>query len=125
MYSFDPVLFTARKLKNEGNYPQAIQEYGKSIEQLYESSSRPLAVFVGSGLSVPEPSSLPLSREAIVSLLNLDWVEGEEKFPIPEEQIENSDLHKMRFEHILSIVKDWGKHDIGLLLRQFADAPPN
>jgi len=36
LYSFDPVLFTARKLKNEGNYPQAIQEYGKSIELLFK-----------------------------------------------------------------------------------------
>ena len=40
MYNFDPVLSTARKLKNEGNYPQAIQEYGKSIELLFKELYR-------------------------------------------------------------------------------------
>lgn len=96
-----------------------------SIYQLCESSSKPLAAFIGSGLSVPEPSSLPLTKEVIVSLLNLDWVVGDEKFPIPESQIENSDLYKIRLEHILSIFNEWGHHDLGHLLRQFADAPPN
>ena len=40
MYSFEPILFTARKLKNEGHYPQAIQEYGKSIELLFKELYR-------------------------------------------------------------------------------------
>lgn len=97
----------------------------RSIDHLFESSLRPVAVFIGSGLSVPEPSSLPTSKEAIVSLLNLDWVEGDEKFPITESQIENSDLYNIRFEHMLSIFNEWGKHDLGNLLRQFNDAPPN
>ncbi len=97
----------------------------KSIYQLFKSSPRPLAAFIGSGLSVPEPSSLPLNKEVIVSLLSLDWVKGEEFFPIPESQIENSNLCKIRFEHLLSTFNGWGKHDMGILLRQFADAPPN
>lgn len=96
-----------------------------SLHRIRESSPRPLAAFIGSGLSVPEPSSLPLGKELVVSLLGLDWVHGDELFPISESQIENSDLCKIRFEHLLSIFSEWGKHDIALLLRQFADAPPN
>ena len=97
----------------------------QSIHQLYESSSRPIAAFVGSGLSIVNPTSLPIGKEVVISLLNLDWVEGDEIFPISESQIENSDLYKIRFEHLLSIFKEWGGHDIGHLLHQFADAPPN
>lgn len=97
----------------------------QSIYQLYESSPRPLCVFIGSGLSVPEPSCLPLSKEVVTSLLNLDWVAGDEVFPIPKPQIEGSDLCKIRFEHMLSIFNEWGKHDLGHLLYQFAEAPAN
>lgn len=96
------------------------------IERLIELSPRPLAVFIGSGLSVPEPTALPLASEAITSLLSLDWVEAEEKFPYSVSQIDkNSDLYKIRFEHLLSIFVEWQRHDLGSLLRQFADAPPN
>lgn len=96
-----------------------------SIYKLHESSARPLALFVGSGLSVPEPTSLPLNTEVIASLLNLDWVDGPEKFPIPESQAARSNLYMIRFEHALSIFREWGKHDLGELLQQFAQAPSN
>lgn len=68
---------------------------------------------------------MPLSKEVVTSLLNLDWVAGDEVFAIPRPQIEGSDLCKIRFEHMLSIFNEWGKHDLGRLLYQFAEAPAN
>lgn len=96
-----------------------------SIQELHESSTRPLGAFIGSGLSIPDPTGLPYAQEVVFSLLNLDWVDGGEKFPVSKAQIEQSDLRKIRFEHLLSTFQEWGKHDIGLLLRQFGEAEPN
>ena len=96
-----------------------------SIQELHESSTRPLAAFIGSGLSIPDPTGLPNAQEVVFSLLNLDWVYGGETFPVSRIQIEQSDLKTIRFEHLLSTFQEWGKHDVGLLLRQFAEARPN
>lgn len=100
----------------------------RCIEEVYESSARPLAALIGSGLSIPSPTSLPSCREMIKSLVVLDWVSGPERFPLPEEILDGpagSSLLSIRLEHALSVFVEWKKHDLALLLRQFADAPPN
>ena len=97
-----------------------------TMDKLIATSKRPVAVFVGSGLSIADPTALPLANEAIVSLLNLDWVDAEEKFSYTEDLItKNTNLYKIRFEHLLSTFQEWNRHDFGTLLKQFADAEPN
>jgi len=111
-----------------------------NIYGIYQEFKSPLAVMVGAGLSAPLPTGLPLQRDILISLLNLDWVDGEEKFPIKnEKRLTNtikSILHskksmvdaindKLRLEHILSIYSEWGNRDVGVLLTQFGDAKPN
>lgn len=54
----------------------------KTFDKISQVSSRSVVVFVGCGLSIPEPTCLPLNRELISSFLKLDWVEDEEKIPL-------------------------------------------
>ena len=96
-----------------------------SIFLLREQQPARLVAFCGSGISAPSPTSLPLGSELVVSLLNLDWVDGDEKFPLSESEINRSNLRGIRFEHLLSVFAEWGKHDLAALLNQFADAEPN
>lgn len=85
----------------------------------------PLTIMVGAGLSVPMPTGLPLLPEIVKSLMNLDWFDGDEKFPITNEYLINKIVLKIRLEHLLSLYHEWGKHDVGKLLTQFRDAEPN
>ena len=111
-----------------------------NISGIYQEFKSPLAVMIGAGLSTPLPSGLPLQRNILISLMNLDWVDGEEKFPIKNEKsllnriesmlsskknIIDSVNDKLRLEHILSIYSEWGNRDAGVLLTQFRDAEPN
>ena len=48
----------------------------KTFDQIVKISTRPIITFVGCGLSVPEPTCLPLNKELIYSFLKLDWVDN-------------------------------------------------
>ena len=85
----------------------------RCIEEVYASSARPLAALIGSGLSIPPPTSLPSCREMIQSLVALDWVRGPERFPLPTEILHGpaaSSLLSIRLEHALSVFVEWKKH---------------
>jgi len=57
-----------------------------NIYRIYKEFKSPLAVMIGAGLSAPLPTGLPLQRNILISLMNLDWVDGAEKFPIKNEK---------------------------------------
>ena len=98
-----------------------------NIEQLYRESQKPIIVFVGAGISVPEPTRLPLNKELIESFLRLDWVDDDSKsmLPLDKESINRLLDYNLRFEYFLSTFMEWKRHSLSLLLGQLADASPN
>jgi hypothetical protein len=97
----------------------------QNIFQAIDIFKTPCAILTGAGISVPMPSGLPLQFEILKSLMNLDWFEGNEKFPFTDENIITKINSALRLEHILSIFHEWGGHDPGKLITQFRDTPPN
>jgi NAD-dependent SIR2 family protein deacetylase len=96
-----------------------------TIYDVRDAFGSPIGILVGAGLSVPLPTALPLQPEILRSLMNLDWLDGSEKYPIKDSELLDMVNKKIRLEHLLSIYKEWGNHDVGDLLRQFGEAEPN
>ncbi len=88
----------------------------ENIRSLYNRGDEKLTLFVGSGISVSSPTELPTGYEITNSLLGLDWVKGDERFPYPEEKINSSAVSSIRFEHLLSIFCEWRRHDVGSIM---------
>jgi len=97
----------------------------ETFEKIIQESERPIIVFVGCGLSIPEPTCLPLNQELISSFLELDWVKDENKIPLNLKKINNSNIFNLRFEYLLSTFVEWRRFDLAGLFCQFADAPCN
>jgi len=100
-------------------------EKSKTIYEIYHDLNSPISLLVGAGISVPEPTCLPLTWGIAKSLMKLDWFEGDERFPIEDDHIIDKVVEKVRLEHLLSIFYSWRGRDPGKLIAQFGEAIPN
>ncbi|MBN2071865.1 MAG: SIR2 family protein [Candidatus Krumholzibacteriota bacterium] len=97
----------------------------KNIYDIYREIKSPINLFVGAGISVPEPSCLPLTLGIAKSILRMDWFGGDERFPVEDDNLIQRIAKKVRMEHLLSIYHKWRGHDPGNLITQFGEARPN